>query len=175
MIKKPKIYAICGKSAAGKDTFAMLLEDHYWNLTMPAKIIISDTTRPPRINEKDGIDYNFISRDQFLKNAEKNKYLEWSYFRGWHYGTNKNSIKEGMINIGVFNVDGLKKLHKYLDRYNIIPIYLKVNWFTRLKRSIKREHKFKLEYLRRMITDWKDFIGIKKILKTYPKYLYLVN
>lgn len=179
---KPTIIAIIGPSCAGKDT---LMRQLFIRFSMADLIerfphvyyIISSTTRPPRPGEKNNRDYHFISNKEFLNKIINFQMLEWTEFRGWKYGTDKNSVsnKDDAINIGVFNLDGIKKLQEH-DEYNLIIIYLLVNWKERLRRSIKREGKITFEMIRRMFTDWKDFrhpyeiIGKSKLLAYTRNY-----
>ena len=74
---KPVIIAICGAAASGKDTLLNALAP-----ALGATKIISDTTRPPRVGEKQGVDYNFTDTAVFWWNVEHNYYLEWTSFRG---------------------------------------------------------------------------------------------
>ena len=171
---KPIIIAICGKSATGKDTLAKLLAG---NANYPTQKILSDTTRPQRETERDGIDYNFIEDHEFAEKIHSEHYLEWSKFNNWFYGTPKNRIYPDYINIGIFNAGGMKNLSThFLNKYQIIPIYLEEPIFERINRSIAREGKFKLEHLRRALVDSKDFFGFhKKVLSKFPKYLIVKN
>lgn len=166
MTNKPIILAICGKSASGKDTLAKSLSasiSSYYK----TNFIISDTTRPRRRNEQNGVDYNFLSEKTFLKNIQDNKYFGYTVFRKWYYGTNRNSVNNDAVNIGVFNVAGLERMIHLQHWYNIIPIYLDLNLEERLKRSYQREHKFKLEFLRRALVDERDFKDIRALLSKY--------
>lgn len=163
--KRKIILAIVGPSASGKDTLAKELA-----FKLNCKMFISDTTRPRRKNEVDGIDYHFISNQEFLDNIDNNKYLEWTSFKGWFYGTPKNQLTD-LITVGVFNVEGLSYLYRKNPDIEIIPIYLNDRYITRLKRSIKREKRFKVEYLRRGIVDAMDFTNFKNYLKCYNKYI----
>lgn len=67
----------------------------------------------------------------------------------------------------VVNPRGLKTLEEFRDRFTIIPIYISVPLGERLKRFIKREEHFKLEYIRRIIVDFFNFLNIEKVLKPY--------
>lgn len=171
---KPTLLAFCGKSATGKDTIAKWLHHQLSGMNIPNRIIISDTTRPPRANERDGIDYYFIPEKDFIRGINKNVYLEWSFFRGWYYGTNKAEIDNNMILIGVFNPEGIKSLReRYNRKFNIIPIYLKNNFLVRLERSWEREGKWRAEFLRRSFVDLFDFLGFKKIIQSFPYHIIL--
>jgi hypothetical protein len=71
-------------------------------------------------------------------------------------GTNVDAIQDG-VNIGVFNLEGLQSLRQYEDKYIVIPIYLIADWKLRFRRMIKREHKIRLEFFRRLFVDNRDF------------------
>lgn len=165
-MKKPVIIAICGKSASGKDTLAKSLYSLLKQKGFSVRMIVSDTTRPARINEIDGKDYNFISNQEFQQKIKNYKYLEWTEFRGWFYGSPCDNLYAA-YNIGVFNFQGIERLIEFKDNYTIIPILLKDKWWIRLKRSIKREHKFSFEYIRRL---WVDFIDFKRYKKSFYQY-----
>lgn len=177
---KPTIIAIIGPSCAGKDT---LMRQLYIKFAMGDMIerfphvyyIVSTTTRPPRHGEVNHQDYHFVSEEFFNSLIEKGCFLEWTQFKDWKYGTDVLAVsdKPDAINLGVFNLEGIKSLQEH-DEYNLIIIYLIVNWKERLRRSIKREGHLTFEMIRRLFVDWKDFrhpyeiIGKSKLL-TYTK------
>lgn len=138
---KPVIIAICGKSATGKDTLAKLLKSNLNGLNIKTKMIVSDTTRSPRLNEKDGEDYYFIEERSFQYRKNMNLYLECTSFKNWHYGIRKSELENAEVYIVVINPKGLENFKKYRRQYQIIPIYLKNNLFYRLRRSYERESK----------------------------------
>lgn len=165
------ILAICGKSATGKDTLAKWIVKNLTTSSLPAHLVISETTRPKRIKEQAGQSYKFISRSLFEKRINTGHYIEYSSFRGWYYGTPIDDINFGAVNIMVVNKQGLKNMLEYRRHFTIIPVYLEVPLNVRLRRSIERENKFRFEYLRRAIADWKTFLGIKKIINKYRYHL----
>lgn len=81
LIEKPIIVAICGKSATGKDTLAKFLTNYFSSFGFYTNNIVSITTRPPRVNEKNGIDYYFVTDEQFNKLIETKKLIEFTHFR----------------------------------------------------------------------------------------------
>lgn len=171
---KPTLLAFCGKSATGKDTTAKWLHKQLSGMNIANRIIISDTTRPPRAHERDGIDYYFIPEKDFIRGINKNVYLEWSHFRGWYYGTNKVELDSDTILIGIFNPEGIKSLREnYNNTFNIIPVYLEDNCFIRLNRSKDREGRWRLEFFRRIFVDWIAFLGFKKIVQSFKYYIIL--
>lgn len=175
---KPIIIAVIGASCAGKDT---LMRQLYWELSCGDMIdrfpdvyyVVSSTTRPPRKGERNNEDYHFLTDAEFQYNIDEGHMLEWTEFRGWKYGTDKKSIclKDGAINIGVFNLQGIRSLLLH-DDFTLIPIYLDVNWRERLKRSINREDHLTLEMIRRLVTDFKDFRDVDNVLAAAPNSLY---
>jgi guanylate kinase len=79
---------------------------------------ISSTTREPREGEKNGVDYFFLSKDEFLQDIEKGYFLEWAEVHGNYYGTSlkpiEKAIKEEKIvflDIDVQGFDSIKKIY----------------------------------------------------------------
>ena len=106
MEKKINIVALFGKAGAGKDTIQRLLIQHLVN----TQNIISNTTRPKRDYEKDGIDYHFLSVEDFAKKVLNGEMLEATNFNNWFYGTSIDSLNKDKINVGVFNPAGINCL-----------------------------------------------------------------
>lgn len=169
---KPVILAICGKSATGKDSLADFLSSCELGITK----IISDTTRPKRPLEKEGVDYHYISIEEFADKVEAGQYLEWSEFRNWYYGTPLDAVC-GKINVGVFNMDGIAELYRLQKEgeYEVIPIYIKSRTISRFNRYRQREGRFSLECLRRFITDTLDFQNVSVWLSLFPQHIVLKN
>jgi len=55
---------------------------------------ISATTRPPRENERDGVDYQFLSREEFLERRDHGEFLEWAEYNQQLYGTLQADVDE---------------------------------------------------------------------------------
>ena len=159
---KPIVIGICGKSAASKDTTAARLVEEYKKLDIPAKKVISYTTRPPREGEIDGVDYHFVDRETFINMQCNHKFFEYNEFRDWKYGTAIGSFDNNCVNICVLNPSGMEKLNNYYNMTRAFEacelFYLKVPFFIRFKRSVKREHAFKWEFIRRAFADNHDFL-----------------
>jgi len=90
MAGKGKLYLISAPSGAGKTTLIKLVLGHFQNLSYS----ISHTTRPPRKNEKHGLDYYFISIKEFKEKIERNDLLEWAKVHGNYYGTSKDFVRK---------------------------------------------------------------------------------
>lgn len=153
-MNKYKVAAICGKSAAGKDTFLqeiLKLNDGSFHE------IVSCTTRPPREGEVNGKNYYFISEEEFHQLEAEGAMLETTAFRDWFYGACLNNLDLKKINFGVFNILGIKALlaNPNVDVY-IIEIYASDK--TRMLRSLYRESCPDVkEIVRRYEADEEDF------------------
>ena len=75
-----------GKGTVRKALFQMPNHDLVYSVSM--------TTRPPRDGEIDGVDYYFVSKEEFKKRIQENRFLEWAEFVGQYYGTPKDKIEE---------------------------------------------------------------------------------
>ena len=168
---KPVIIAICGQTATGKDSLA-----HYLSYSSKGKIhnIVSDTTRPKRVSEKEDVDYHFISVAKFRDNIYNDKYLEWNNFRGWYYGTPQHEVQTG-INVGVFDPVGLAQLQDRMSDYYVLPVYIKSPIKDRIARYIKRDNRFSLECLRRLVVDARDFVDIETLLGAFTQHIVVKN
>jgi guanylate kinase len=92
MKKRGHIFVISGPSGVGKGTLlALLLKEH-----PEISLSISATTRLPRPQETDGINYFFISKEDFKEKIKKDRFLEWAEFAGNYYGTYKNLVENAL-------------------------------------------------------------------------------
>ena len=124
-------------SGAGKTTITKKIQEKYKSF----KISVSHTTRKPRPNEVDGVDYHFISNNEFKKLIDEGKFYEYAKIFNNFYGTLKTNVDELIKkNDIIFDIDwqGTKQLSKYKN-LNLIKIYLIPPNKTELKdRLIKR-------------------------------------
>ncbi|MEO0202215.1 MAG: guanylate kinase [candidate division WOR-3 bacterium] len=86
------ILIISGPSGSGKTTICKSLSKLDENLFYS----VSVTTREKRANEIDGIDYIFLSKDEFLKMVKNEEFLEFAEIYGYFYGTPKKPIFENL-------------------------------------------------------------------------------
>ena len=93
LVRKPLLIVLSGPSGVGKD--AVL---HYLKKSSPSfKFVTTMTTRPRRPNEKDNVDYHFVSKDQFEKLSQNNELLESACVYGNWYGPPKEPIRQALI------------------------------------------------------------------------------
>ncbi len=175
-------------SGAGKTTITKKLSQKYPNI----KISISHTTRKPRPNEIDGVDYHFVNKDKFEKLIKDNNFYEHAKIFDNYYGTSKESVnKLHKENYDVvFDIDwqGTKKLSEYKE-LNLIRIFILPPDKSELKkRLINRNQdneeivKKRLKQYENDVQHWFDydyvvinndlescFSQIEKIINSYKK------
>ncbi len=86
------LIVLTGKTASGKDTIKNKLLGKYPAL----KRVITTTSRFPRHGEKDGIDYNFLTREEFLKKVKNDDFAEYVEYGGNLYGTYKTELEQAL-------------------------------------------------------------------------------
>lgn len=95
-MKKGLLIIISGPSGVGKGTIRdLFINDESLKLAFS----ISMTTRKPRNQEVDGVHYHFVSQEEFEKNINENKFLEYASFVGNYYGTLYDEV-ERLRNVG---------------------------------------------------------------------------
>jgi len=142
---------LVGKGAAGKDYLKNRLAGKGFIAS------VSCTTRPPRPNEVEGVDYFFIDRDSFMSIVDSGEMLEWMEFNGWLYGMTKEEFEKS--DIMIMSKDGLSMLpKKYRDQ--CIVIYLDISRLCRVSRLANRNDKNDTVW-RRLETDEEQFKNFK--------------
>ena len=109
-------------SGAGKTTITKKIQQKHRSF----KLSVSHTTRKPRSNEVDGVDYHFISNEDFKKYINDGKFYEYAKIFDNYYGTLKNTVDQTIKNNDIiFDIDwqGTKQLSKFKN-LNLIKIYL---------------------------------------------------
>lgn len=160
----PNIFVLMGKSATGKDTiFQTIVKKGVCDL----KTIITYTTRPIRKGETEGIEYHFVTQEQFMKWEREHKIIEKRSYQTvygiWNYFT----VDDGQINLSCYNyimigtLETYKQMREYFGEDKIYPIYIEVEDGLRLFRALSRERaqikpKYR-ELCRRFLADADDF------------------
>ena len=96
MTKNGRLIIVSGPSGVGKTTLLKRLLEEYKE---KIEFSVSYTSRKPRINEKGGIDYFFVSKEDFELDIKENMFLEYAVVHGNYYGTSKRYI-EGILRKG---------------------------------------------------------------------------
>lgn len=143
---------LVGESASGKSSIEKYLVDNYGYSK-----VISYTTRSPRPNEVDGIDYHFVSVEQFLALKEQGFFAETAIYNNWHYGTAKEDCTDDKI--AVLTPHGLRQISK-VDGITAISFYISVSRRDRLIKILQRGDDIEEAY-RRSLSDVGQFDGIE--------------
>lgn len=148
-----KIIALIGEAGVGKDTILRKVIERNPKLHK----IISCTTRPKRQNEREGVDYFYLTNTEFGIKVINGEMFEATCFNDWFYGTSVQSLNKNTINIGVFNPDGIDALMSNpeveLTVYRIIATDK-----NRFLRQLNREENPNVkEIIRRYSADNEDF------------------
>ena len=110
-------------SGAGKTTISKKIQQKFQNF----KISVSHTTRKPRANEVEGIDYYFINENDFKDKIKKNEFYEYAKIFGNYYGTSKESVLNLLKNKNdvLFDIDwqGTQQLSKFKE-LNLLKIFI---------------------------------------------------
>ncbi len=87
------VVTVTGPSGTGKNTVCQKLLESEKDLTY----FVTATTREPRSFEKNGVDYHFLTKENFLDKLEEGEFVEWNEYHGNYYGTLKSVIKNMLI------------------------------------------------------------------------------
>ena len=88
----PLLVVISGPSGAGKDATVKRMEE----LGYPFHFVVTATTRTRRPTEVDGVDYHFVSEQEFTEMLEKDELLEHAIVYGQHKGIPKKQVREAL-------------------------------------------------------------------------------
>ncbi len=164
MIKTKKqglLIVLSGPSGSGKNTVCDEVKKNNSNIWES----ISMTSRKPRKGEEDGKAYYFVSENEFEKNIEDDKMLEWAKFAGNYYGTPKESVQKhldkGEDVILVIEIQGALQIKKKLPQ--ALFIFLLPPSMRELKRRLTDRHTESEEkILERFETAYKEINEISK-------------
>lgn len=95
-----KLVVISGPSGAGKTSVCRALKQH-----PDVEFSVSATTRTMRAGERDGVDYHFLSREDFQRRLAENQFLEWATYNGNLYGTPRWPMDQALARGKTFLVE----------------------------------------------------------------------
>jgi guanylate kinase len=159
---KGNLYIIAGCSGVGKGTLIKLFLEKNPDI----KLSISATTRSPRDGEKDGVNYFFVSKEEFKSEVENNEFLEWAEFSGNFYGTKKSFVEKtlakGIDLILEIEVQGAKQVKEKMPE--AISIFIMPPSLEELEARLRGRHteteeaiQKRLEQVSREIEAGKNF------------------
>ena len=149
-------------SGVGKTTLTKKIQQKYQSF----KISVSATTRSPRSNEVDGVDYHFISKKKFEQLIKNDKFYEYAKIFENYYGTLKTNVDEAAkTNDILFDIDwqGTKQLSNFKN-LNLIKIYLITKNKEELKKRLIKRNQNTIEEIEKRfnsfdgdIKHWNDY------------------
>ena len=149
-------------SGAGKTTLTKKIQQKYHNF----KLSVSHTTRLPRENEIDGIDYHFVTKKEFENLIDSKSFYEFAKIFQNYYGTTKKNVDEIIKkNDILFDIDwqGTKQLSKFNSLKFVKVFLITDNKLELKKRLIKRNQNSPKEIERRFhsyeedVKHWNDY------------------
>ena len=138
-MKKGLLIILSGPSCVGKNCVRQeIMKSGKLDLVYS----ISMTTREKREKEVDGVDYYFVSDEEFQKNIDEGNFLEWASFVGHRYGTPKDKVEE-LRNKGknVFleiEINGASQVLSKVHDDRVISFFLMPPSFAALEKRIRK-------------------------------------
>lgn len=116
---------ISGPSGVGKGTIIDLLRKRI----PEAVFLLSETTRPKRRGEKDGVQYHFVSEEEFKSRIEQGLFLEWAVVHGTeYYGVLREEVQKNLMAnrliVREVDVQGVHSISKILPREQLLTIFI---------------------------------------------------
>jgi len=164
-----KVLILLGHSNAGKDfTLKELVKRFKFN---PC---ISHTTRPKRPTEVDGVDYHFVSDEEFsninfIETREYNTFVNIDGLKTkttWKYGLAVSELDNlNTPRIVIVDLNGMKDIYEYLNG-EVVLIYLECDEKIRMDRALSRNGESIDEIKRRFLDDKRAFKDVENIVRT---------
>ena len=146
-MNKGQLIVVSGPSGSGKDT---VISKAIEKMGEKAFLSVSMTTRQKRGNERDGVDYFFVTTDEFLSHVQSGDMLEYAKYGSNYYGTPIAPIRERMnngetvfLNIEVQGGASIRKLMPEATQVFIIPPSMKELERRLYKRATEDEETIK--------------------------------
>jgi len=137
------LLVLSGPSGVGKNTLMNAVFPNIPNLHYS----ISATTRPPRSGETHGVDYYFLSDQEFDEMIENDQFLEWAHFCGHRYGTPKffveEKIKQGKAVIMDVDIQGAIQIREKVN--DAVLVFLLPPTWDELKNRLTKRGKDPIE------------------------------
>ena len=121
--KGNKVLVVVGPSGVGKDTLMQRIFDKYPNIFKKG---VTHTSRKMRPGEKEGYNYYYVTKEEFLKLKEKGGLVEHNFYNGNYYGLSKKELEDGTkgekILYIIIDINGAKSVHDLKIPSNFVAI-----------------------------------------------------
>lgn len=169
------LIVLLGKSGSGKSTIERKLADYGYTK------IISYTTRENRAHETNGLDYHFVTKEEFEDLLRNNYFATHLTFNDHYYGAAKKDCTDNTVI--VIAKDSIPQVNK-LNNTNVTTFYIDAGPVTRFSRMIKRGDRL-TKTIKSLIHDHKEFKDVEHQVdyvinngnnnKGFHKILELIN
>lgn len=180
--KKGAILIISGPSGCGKST---LLKEVYKDIT-DYYFSISTTTRAPRVGEIDGVDYFFVTKEEFEKDIENGDFLEYAKVHDNYYGTSlkpiNKALDEGKLVIFDIDVQGHEIVRNKIDSL-VTSVFITTPSLSILEQRLNSRNTDSKEIIEKRVKNAKievdyfqdyDYLIINDDLQTAAKELVCI-
>ncbi|MCG3670372.1 guanylate kinase [Aliarcobacter butzleri] len=165
--KKGAILIISGPSGCGKST---LLKEVYKNIS-DYYFSISTTTREPRVGEVNGVDYFFVSKEEFEEDIKKGNFLEYAKVHDNYYGTSLKPIikalNEGKLVIFDIDVQGHHLVRKKMND-SVTSVFITTPSLKVLEERLNNRNSDSLEVIEKRVKN------AKKEIEFFDEYDYFI-
>ncbi|MDN5105800.1 guanylate kinase [Aliarcobacter butzleri] len=165
--KKGAILIISGPSGCGKST---LLKEVYKNIS-DYYFSISTTTREPRVGEVNGVDYFFVSKEEFEEDIKKGNFLEYAKVHDNYYGTSLKPIikalNEGKLVIFDIDVQGHHLVRKKMND-SVTSVFITTPSLKVLEERLNNRNSDSLEVIEKRVKN------AKKEIEFFNEYDYFI-
>lgn len=165
--KKGAILIISGPSGCGKST---LLKEVYKNIS-DYYFSISTTTREPRVGEVNGVDYFFVSKEEFEEDIKNGNFLEYAKVHDNYYGTSLKPIikalNEGKLVIFDIDVQGHHLVRKKMND-SVTSVFITTPSLKVLEERLNNRNSDSLEVIEKRVKN------AKKEIEFFDEYDYFI-
>ena len=156
-MKGDKLFIISGPSGAGEDSIIDGLSKK-----MNIQKAISTTTRDIRSEEVDGVDYYFITKDEFLEKIKNGEMAEYAkHYNGNYYGITKSELEriQKGDSVGVLKIDykGVQKIKELFPE--TIAIFIMADSLEELERRLRKRFDVNDEYVKERMDYTKEWLN----------------
>ncbi len=134
MQRSPILFIVSGPSGSGKGTILSYLKDDVPGMGK----VVNYTTRRPRPGEEDGIDYNYVSEEEFFRLVERGHIFEYErVYNDYYYGSPANALNDEMDRVIELDYKGHRTYREYIDG-DVVSIFLLPPSLQEMQRRIQQ-------------------------------------